>query len=109
MDYLLISLRNNMETKERNRIIELYDIYSNLLTDKQRAYFEDYYYSDLSISEIAEGYSISRNAVHDQLKRVVNSLNEYEECLKLKEKMDSINNLEIDDEIKDMVINILKE
>ena len=98
-----------METKERDRIIELYDIYSNLLTDKQRAYFEDYYYSDLSISEIAESYNISRNGVHDQLKRVIHSLNEYEECLKLKEKMDSIKNLNLDKETIDVILNILKE
>ena len=98
-----------METKERDRIIELYDIYSNLLTDKQRSYFEDYYYSDLSISEIAESYNISRNGVHDQLKRVIHSLNEYEECLKLKEKMDSIKNLDIDSDIKESVLSILKE
>ncbi len=98
-----------METKERDRIIELYDIYSNLLTDKQRSYFEDYYYSDLSISEIAESYNISRNGVHDQLKRVIHSLNEYEECLKLKEKMDSIKNLDIDTDIKESVLSILKE
>ena len=98
-----------METKERDRIIELYDIYQSLLTEKQRAYFEDYYYSDLSISEIAESYNISRNGVHDQLKRVIHSLNEYEECLKLKEKMDNINNLKIDDKIKDAILSILKE
>ena len=98
-----------METKERDRIIELYDIYSTLLTDKQRAYFEDYYYSDLSISEIAEEYEISRNGVHDQLKRVVNTLYKYESLLKLKEKMDKINNLKIDDSIKKAIINILNE
>ncbi len=95
--------------EERDRIIELYDIYNSLLTDKQREYFEDYYYSDLSISEIAEEYEISRNGVHDQLKRVVNTLYKYESLLKLKEKMDKINNLKIDDSIKKAIINILNE
>ena len=95
--------------EERDRIIELYDIYNSLLTDKQREYFEDYYYSDLSISEIAEEYEISRNGVHDQLKRVVNTLYKYESLLKLKEKMDKINNLKIDDSIKKSIINILNE
>jgi len=98
-----------METKERNKIIELYDIYGNLLTEKQKNYFEDYYYSDLSISEIAESYDISRNGVHDQLKRVVNLLYEYESKLKLKEKMDKIDNLKIDIKIKDAIMSILKE
>ncbi len=94
---------------ERDRIISLYDIYSNLLTEKQKNYFEDYYFSDLSISEIAESYNISRNGVYDQLKRVVNSLEEYEELLGLKKKMDTINNLDIDEEVKERIIGILKE
>lgn len=92
---------------ERDKIIELYDIYSNLLTEKQRNYFEDYYFSDLSISEIAESYNISRNAIHDQLKRVVNTLNDYESKLKLKEKIDNIKKLNIDESIKDEIINVL--
>ena len=43
-----------MESLDRNYVIALYDIYGVLLTDKQRLYFEDYYFMDLSISEIAE-------------------------------------------------------
>ena len=41
---------------------ELYDLYGNLLTDKQKKYFEDYYFNNLSFSEMAEDYDISRNA-----------------------------------------------
>ena len=95
--------------EQRDRIIELYDIYGDLLTEKQKAYFEDYYFSDLSISEIASNYDISRNGVHDQLKRVVNSLNEYEKVLRLKDKFDNINDLKIDDRIKNTIMSILKE
>ena len=47
----------------------LYDIYGSLLTDKQRAYFEDYYFNNLSLSELASIYNISRNAIHRQIKR----------------------------------------
>jgi len=93
----------------REEIIELYDLYSNLLTEKQRNYFEDYYYMDLSISEISENYSISRNGVYDQLKRVVNTLKKIEEALKLKERINKIENLNIDDDIKEKIIDILKE
>ena len=32
----------------------LYDLYGELLTDKQREYFEDYYFNNLSFSEMAE-------------------------------------------------------
>ena len=63
-----------MENNKRQEIISLYDLYYNLLTDKQRDYFEEYYFSDLSISEIAINFDISRNGVHDQLKRVVANL-----------------------------------
>ena len=37
----------------------LYDCYKELLTDKQKMYFEDYYFNNLSLSEIAENYDVS--------------------------------------------------
>ena len=95
--------------EERDLIIELYDLYSNLLTEKQKNYFEDYYFMDLSISEIAINYSISRNGVYDQLKRVVDALKKYESELKLKEKLDKISKLDIDDNTKNLVLDIFKE
>ena len=52
----------------------LYDIYGNLLTDKQQEYFEAYYFNNLSLSELANIYNISRNAVHKQLKETVRKL-----------------------------------
>lgn len=64
----------------------LYDYYSNLLTDKQRNYYEDYYFKDLSLSEIADNYDVSRNAVHNELKRVIEKLEFYEKNLNLYEK-----------------------
>lgn len=67
-------------------INNLYDYYQQLLTDKQRQYFEDYYFNNLSLSEISTNYGISRNAVHKQLKEVENKLCDYESKLKLYEK-----------------------
>ena len=64
----------------------LYDLYQNLLTDKQKVYFESYYFDDYSITEISENFNISRNAVHDQLKRAVNKLYNIELKLKIKEQ-----------------------
>ena len=46
---------------------ELYDIYKPLLTIKQQQYFEEYYYNNLSLSEISENYDISRNAISNQI------------------------------------------
>ena len=97
-----------MKLEIRENIIRLYDLYQNLLTEKQRLYFEDYYFSDLSISEIADNYNISRNGVHDQIKRTVNELNELEEKLKLNEKINKISKLDIDDDNKKDIIDILK-
>lgn len=65
---------------------ELYDIYGNLLTEKQKLYFEDYYFNNLSLGEIAENYSISRNAVHNQLQLIIKHLKKYDEKLDLLSK-----------------------
>ena len=70
---------------------ELYDLYGCLLTDKQREYFEDYYFNNLSFSEMAEDYDVSRNAVFKQVHIVIDKLNEYESILHLKEKKDKLN------------------
>ncbi|MDE5547316.1 MAG: DNA-binding protein, partial [Anaeroplasmataceae bacterium] len=60
----------SMTFEKREEIISLYDTYGVLLTDKQKNYFERYYFDDLSITEIASNFEVSRNAVFDQLKRV---------------------------------------
>ena len=57
---------------------ELYDIYGKLLTEKQRLYFEDYYFNNLSFSEIAENNDVSRNAAFKQLHIVIDKLEEFE-------------------------------
>ena len=48
--------------------IDLYDIYGNILTEKQQNYFEDYYFNNYSLGEISENYNISRNAVFKNIK-----------------------------------------
>ena len=69
-----------------NQINELYDIYKELLTDKQRTYIELYYHEDLSLSEIADETGVSRNAVHDNIRRTEKLLLWYEEKLEIYEK-----------------------
>lgn len=61
----------------------LYDLYGELLTEKQRAYFEDYYFHNLSFTEMAENYEVSRNAVFKQLHITIDKLIEYENKLGL--------------------------
>jgi len=98
-----------MEELSRDELIGLYDIYGNLLTDKQRLYFEDYYYMDLSLAEIAENYNISRNAVFDQIKRASESLYNYEALMHLNKKYKKIEALNISDDIKKQITDILWE
>lgn len=64
----------------------LFEYYKELLTDKQIETFICYYNEDYSLAEIAEEFSISRNAVWDTLKKVVSLLEYYEEKLGLYEK-----------------------
>ena len=64
----------------------LYDFYGELLTDHQKAIYEEAVFNDMSLSEIAEQYEISRQGVHDLLKRCDKILNDYENKLHLVEK-----------------------
>ena len=56
----------------------LFDFFGDLLTEKQRTYFDLYYNDDLSLAEIAEQTDISRQGVRDVISRAENLLREYE-------------------------------
>ena len=64
----------------------LYDFYGELLTEHQRQIYEDVVFNDMSPSEIAEEQGISRQGVHDLIKRCNKILTGYEEKLKLVQK-----------------------
>ena len=89
---------------------EIYIYYKELFTDKQQMYFDDYYLNDLSLSEIAENYGVSRNAVHNQLKIVEEKILYYEEVLGLKRKKEEINDLlknKVDENTLDKINEII--
>ena len=65
----------------------LCEIYGKLLTKKQYEVLNDYYNEDLSLSEIAENYNISRQGVRDIIKKGENKLFEYEEKLSIMKKI----------------------
>ena len=68
------------------RIVEqtlLYDFYGELLNEHQRQIYTEAVFNDYSLSEIADEYGISRQGVHDLIKRVDKTLTEYEEKLHL--------------------------
>ncbi|KRL12965.1 MAG: putative DNA-binding protein [Schleiferilactobacillus perolens] len=66
------------------RMNDLFDFYGNLLTAKQRRYIELYYADDLSLGEIADEFSVSRQAVYDNIRRTGRLLEEYENKLHLR-------------------------
>ena len=75
------------------RIVErglLYDFYGELLTEHQRRVYEDVVLNDYSLSEIAQDQGISRQGIHDLVKRSTKTLNDYEEKLHLVERFVSI-------------------
>lgn len=64
----------------------LYDFYGELLTEHQRRIYEDVVFNDMSLSEIAEEQGISRQGVHDLVRRCDRALSGYEQKLHLMEK-----------------------
>ena len=64
-------------------VTSLYDYYRGLLTTKQQEYFEDYYFDNLTMEEIADYNGVSKNAVSKSLIEVKDKLEEYENILKL--------------------------
>lgn len=95
--------------EDRIYLTMLYDIYGDLLTEKERKYFEAYYFDNLSLSEISENMDVSRNAVHKSIKLVIEKLNEFESKLHLKEKneiLSKIINSINDEELKEKLNEI---
>ena len=87
----------------------LYDYYCDLFTDKQKEYFEEYYFNDLSLSEIGENNNVSRNAVHGQIKIIEEKLDYYENILKLYEKSCKIKEIikDLDDDKKNKIEELI--
>ena len=63
------------------KIIELIDTYGSLLTDKQYKIMCNYFFDNLSFSEIGDNYSISRQAISDSINQSIKSLEMYESKL----------------------------
>ena len=72
-----------MEIEQVIKISQLYDFYSDLLSEKQKQYLNDYYFNDFSLTEISENYDISKQAVSNNIKRTITELEQYEEKLNL--------------------------
>ena len=68
----------------------LFDFYGDLLNDRNKAVFVEYIFNDLSLGEIAENRDITRQGVHDIIKRTSKKLREYEDSLHLVKKFKTI-------------------
>ena len=65
------------------RMNYLFDFYQSLLTNKQRNYLELFYLEDYSLSEIADTFNVSRQAVYDNIRRTGDLVEDYEAKLGL--------------------------
>ena len=79
-----------MKMDERYEQAMLYDFYGELLTEHQKEIYELFVLDDYSLGEIAQEKGISRQGVHDLVKRCSQTLKGYEEKLHLVEKFVSI-------------------
>ena len=94
----------------------LYDFYGELLTSHQKQIYEDAVYHDMSLGEIAQEQGISRQGVHDLIKRCDKILLDYEDKLhliakfsKVKEKVEAIESQTTQDKIRRLAGEILEE
>ena len=79
---------NGHSIEERVELSLLYDFYGALLKDNQRRRFEASILDDYNLAEIAEDENITRQGVHDAIKRACKQLRGYEEKLGLVEKFE---------------------
>lgn len=94
----------------------LYDFYGELLTEHQKKIYEDVVLDDFSLSEIASEQGISRQGVHDLVKRCDKILLDYEAKLhlverfsRIKQKIQQIDRLTDNEEIKKLANEIIEE
>ncbi|MCR5294496.1 MAG: DNA-binding protein [Lachnospiraceae bacterium] len=94
----------------------LFDFYGELLTERQRTLFEEVVFDDCSLGEVAERHGVSRQSVHDMVRRVTRALEEYEEklglvnkFLDLKKKVSRIKELSEDERIRQLADEIMEE
>ncbi len=92
----------------------LFDFYGDLLTEHQKLVYGSFIQEDLSLSEIAQDSGISRQGVHDMIKRCRNILEEYESklhlvdrFLKIRERVSAISQSQSLEEAKNISEEIM--
>lgn len=89
--------------------INLFDYYGELFTDRQKEYFTDYYFNNLTLQEIADNNNVTRNAVHKIIKDMIEKLDYYEDKLKLYNNKKQIEIIikNLDDDIKNKIEELI--
>ena len=95
--------------KEREYLLSLYEIYNKLLTSKEKTYFENYYFEDLSLQEIADNFDVSKSYVGKYINSIEKKLYYYEESLMIQEKSIKIKEIikDLDNSIKNKIEELL--
>lgn len=95
---------------EREYILTLYETYNKLLTEREKNYFEYYYFEDYSMQEIADLYKVSKAYASKYLNQIIDKIVNYEKILKINDRNSKI--IEIlknfkDEDIKSKIIELL--
>ncbi len=106
-----------MEKIEKTiRYTKLFNLYSGLLSSAQKEILSDYFFLDLSISEISENRNVSRAAVEDALTKGMKKLESIEETLKclnknekIRAKVEELSQIVDDSEEKRLVKELMEE
>ena len=96
----------------REYITSLYEIYKELLNEKERNYFEYYYFEDYSMQEIADLYKVSKAYASKYLNKINDKIINYEKILKINDRnskiIDLLKNVN-DSELKSKIIELLQK
>lgn len=87
-----MALDDGVRLEHRVYVNALYDLYSPLLTERQRKVYEMHYFSDLSLVEIAESLNITRQAVHILVNRTAERLEAVEKELNFADRLERLEN-----------------
>ncbi len=94
----------------REYITALYEIYKELLNEKEKNYFEYYYFEDYSMQEIADLYLVSKAYASKLLNKINDKIINYEKILKINDRNSKITNLLNnikDDDLKSKIEELL--
>lgn len=95
--------------KEREYLLTLYEIYKNILSDKEKSYFEYYYFEDYSMQEIADNNNVSKSYVGKYIKSIENKLIHFENELNINDKNNKIRSIikNIDNDTRNKIEDLL--